>query len=102
MVTYVELKAKVIEVLDDFAKKDEVIAGYGTKYTAKSKLDELGITEPVRAVMPKRFNKDMRKLVGSAWKAVGPTILAEKETIGDIITLACGQSAVPLPQGEPT
>lgn len=102
MVTYVELKNNVIDVVDDFAKMDDVKAGYGSKYTAKTKLDKLGITEPVRAVMPKRFNKVMRELVGAAWKPVGSIDLVPTGTIADVIKLACGQSAIPLPQGEPT
>jgi len=102
MVTYVELKDAVIGVIDDFAKKDDITGGYGPKYSAKTKLDKIGVTEPVRAVMPKRFNKVMRDLVGTAWKPVGSIDLVPKETIADMITIACGQSGVLLPQGEPT
>jgi|SRR3990172_8557544 len=102
MFTYADLKDKVVDVIDDFAKKDEVKAGYGSKYTAKTKLDDIGVTEPVRAVMPKRFNKVMRDLVGATWQPVGPIDLVPKETIADMVSIACGQSGILLPQGEPT
>lgn len=102
MVTYTDIKDKVIDVIDDFAKKDDVNAGYGSKYSAKTKLDKIGVTEPVRAVMPKRFNKVMRDLVGAAWKPIGSIDLVQRETIAEMITMACGQSGILLPQGEPT
>ena len=102
MVMFAELKEAVIDVIDDFAKKDDVKGGYGSKYSAKTKLDKIGVTEPVRAVMPKRFNKVMRELVGTTWKPIGSIDLVPKETIADMITIACGQSGVLLPQGEPT
>lgn len=101
MVAYADLKNKVIEVIDDFARDDDVMAGYGSKFSAKTKLDKIGVTEPVRAVMPKRFNKVMRDLVGASWQPIGSIDLVPKETIADMITLACGQSGVLLPQGEP-
>lgn len=102
MLTYAQLKLSVIDVVDDFAKKDDVRAGYGSKYSAKTKLDKIGVTEPVRAVMPKRFNKVMRDLAGTAWRPVGSIDLVSMETIADMISIACGQSGVLLPQGEPT
>lgn len=101
MVTYAKLKRSVIDVIDDFAKKDDIGKNYGSKYSAKTKLDTIGVTAPVRAVMPKRFNKVMRNLVGTAWRPVGSIDLVATDKISDMISIACGQSGVALPQGEP-
>lgn len=102
MSAYAKVKAQVIDVIDDFAKQDDVVSGYGTMYTAKTKLTKLGLTSAVRSVMPRRFNKALRELVGESWHPVGSIDLVSKATIGDLIELACGQSATPIPTGEPT
>ena len=99
--TYAKVKAQVIDVVDDFSN-DDVGSGYGTTYTAKTKLTKLGLTTAVRSVMPRRFNKALRALVGVSWQPVGSIDLVSKATIGDLIELACGQSATPIPTGEPT
>ncbi|NTU44847.1 MAG: hypothetical protein HGA99_04895 [Chlorobiaceae bacterium] len=104
MATYKELKDKVIEIIDDFAESDNVKEGYGKKdsgYNASTKLEDIGITQPVLIVMPKRFNKVMRELVGSGWRVVGPIDMGSLNTIADMIKLACGQSGIWLPKGEP-
>lgn len=99
-VAYAEIKAAVIDVIDDFSELD-VVLGYGTKYTAKSKLLSLGISQPVLAAMPPRFNKSLRKVAGEEWSVVGAIDLVSLKTIGDMILLACGQSSAIVPDGEP-
>lgn len=101
MAGYKKIKAASIDLVDDFSELD-VVSAYGDKYNAKTKLARLGISGPVLAVMPPRFNKVMRALVGDAWLRVGPIDLVECKTIGDIILLACGQSGTTVPEGEPT
>lgn len=98
--TYASTKAAVIELVDDFTPLD-IVPGYGDKYSAKTKLAKIGLGDAVLAVMPPRFNKVMRKLVGTAWQAVGPLDTVGCTTVGDLIELACGQSGVAVPTGEP-
>jgi hypothetical protein len=100
-VTYALVKKAAIEVIDDFSKLD-VSAEYGTKYNGKTKLEKLGLSGPVLAVMPPRFNKSLRAVTGSSWHPVGAIDLVALKTIGDAILLACGQSSTIVPEGEPT
>lgn len=100
-IKYSTAKAAVIGVVDDFTEKD-VMSGYGTAYNSKTKLDKLGIGHAVLAVMPPRFNKVMRGLVGDDWDRVGPLDTVACGTIGDLIVLACGQGGIGMPAGEPT
>lgn len=102
MVSYSKLKKVVIDFIDSQATNYDVLAGYGKDFNAGTLLDEIGVTAPVRAHMPKGFNKVMRNLVGDIWQDVGPLDLVQMDTIGDFITLACGQSGIALPAGEPT
>lgn len=99
--TYKSIKAAVVDVVDDFSALD-VVVGYGTKYNAKTKLAKLGLSAPVMAVMPPRYNKKLRLVVGSGWHPVGSIDLVAQLTIGDLILLACGQSGVVVQTGEPT
>lgn len=98
--TYKSVKAAVVDVVDDFTALD-VVAGYGSKYNAKTKLEKLGLSAPVMAVMPPRYNKKLRLVVQSAWHPVGSIDLVAQSTIGELILLACGQSGVLVPTGEP-
>ncbi|NUZ06743.1 hypothetical protein [Piscinibacter koreensis] len=104
MASFDALKAVVIDVIDDFTKHD-VALNYDPKgsrsYNAKVKLAKLYINEPVLAVMPIRFNKAMRTLVGSKWRDVGSLDLVALATIGEVIALACAHSGIELPAGEP-
>ncbi|OEY92165.1 hypothetical protein BJD20_09685 [Acinetobacter proteolyticus] len=101
MVSYHILKKKVIDLIDDQATKYDVLLGYGSNFSANTSLDEIGVTAPVRAHMPKSFNKAMKNLVGDTWQDVGTITLVQMDTIGDFILLACGQSGIPRPAGEP-
>lgn len=107
MANYAEVKAAVIDLVDDFTKKD-VANNYKPKglslYTAQTGLADLGINEPVLAVMYVRFNKVLSSphLCGSKWKPVGSLDLVEMESIGDLIKLACRQGGVAVSLGEPT
>lgn len=94
------VKKAVIDLVDDFTPLD-VAKNYGDKYTAKTKLAKIGLTDAVLAVMPPRFNKVMRALVGKSWNLVGPLDTVGCATIGDVIELACGQSGSTMPKGEP-
>lgn len=99
-VTYTKIKAAVIDVIDDFSELN-IVSGYGTKYTAKTKLPDIGISQPVLAMMPPRFNKSLKAVAGEKWNIVGAIDLVSMKTIGDMILLACGQSSATLPEGEP-
>jgi hypothetical protein len=98
--TYPDVKATVIDLIDDFSELD-VVAGYGDKYNAKTELASLGISAPVLAVMPPRFNKRLQSVVGPGWQNVGAIDLVAQKTIGDLVLLACGQSSTVVPDGEP-
>ena len=101
MASYTAVKKAVIDVVDDFSQLD-IVAGYGSTYSAKTKLEKIGLSSPVLAVMPPRFNKRLGALVGTTWRNVAPSTLVGKTTIGDLILLACGQSGTVVPFGEPT
>ena len=102
--TYDQVKAAVIDVIDDFTKKD-VTANYapnGDKlYDAKTTLESLKINGPIRASMPHRFNKAIAPLC-KTWKNTGTLEMVGLKTIGDAITLACALGRVSIPKGEPT
>lgn len=105
MSIYQEVKFAVVDVVDDFTKK-EVTANYrpsGTAaYSSKTKLSTLGINEAILAVMVIRFNKSLRTVCGAGWRDVGAFDLVTKTTIGDLILLACAVSHTHLPDSEPT
>lgn len=100
-IAYSKVKSAVIDIIDDFSVLD-INVDYGSKYKSSTKLTKIGINVPILAVMPPRFNKVMRALAGTTWRAVGPIDLVPCESIGDLIFLACGQSGALLPQGEPS
>jgi hypothetical protein len=102
--TYEDVKAAVLSVIDDFTEVD-VVANYGKggpgSINAKTKLSKIGITDPVLAIMPIRFNKVLKALCKANWNRVGSLDLVQKETIAEIILLACQQSGIGAPPGEP-
>ncbi|MEY3296730.1 MAG: hypothetical protein RLZZ451_2778 [Pseudomonadota bacterium] len=104
MASYTKVKAAVIDVVDDFTKKD-VVANYkpagAATFSAKTKLATLAINETILASMAIRFNKSLSKVVGSGWTEVGAFDLVQKSTIGDLILLACAASGTKVPAGEP-
>ena len=105
MASYVAVKSAVIDVVDDFTKKD-VSANYKPKgsrtFSARTRLASLAINEATLAAMVIRFNKALRKVCGSSWSEVGAFDLVQKTTIGDLISLACAASGTQVPHGEPT
>ena len=105
MASYSAVKTAVVDVVDDFTKKD-VAANYKPKgsatYSAKTKLITLAINETMLAAMVVRFNKALRKVCGSGWKDVGAFDIVKQTTIGDLIWLACAASNTAVPAGEPT
>jgi hypothetical protein len=104
---YRTLKRVAIDVIDDFSDLD-VNGGYfppqGTsaRYTAKTKLDSVKVTTPVRSVMPPKFNKEFSKLYGSAWSDVSAFETVKLKTIGDAIKLCAEHAGETVPTGEPT
>ena len=98
---YKKLKEAAINVIDDYSDFD-VLANYGGKYSAKTKLATLGIGTAMMGFICKPLNKRMRELLGAKWQRVGPADLHGINTIGKMIVLCCGQAGVPLPNGEPT
>ena len=96
---FVKAKSTAIGIIDDFSKLD-IVAGYGKKYNAKTKLDAIGIPDVIRAVMPPRTNKVFKALT-SPWSNVGTIDTVQCATIGDFIKLVCGKATVVIPAGEP-
>jgi hypothetical protein len=99
--TYAEVKEAVIDLVDD-ATEFDVMAGYGEKYSAKTKLVKLGISPPLKAFIAKPLNKRLRRIAGSNWHGLGVIDLMPIETIGALIERVCGQAQVAMPAGEPT
>ena len=99
------VKAAVIDVVDDFTKKD-VATNYKPKgsstFSAKTKLITLAINETMLAAMVIRFNKALRKVCGASWQDVGAFDLVTRTTIGQLIVVACAVSGTQVPPGEPT
>ena len=104
MASYSAVKAAVVDVVDDFTKKD-VAANYKPKgtgaFNAKTKLILLAINETMLAAMVIRFNKALRKVCGDSWQEVGAFDLVQKSTISELILLACAVSGTQVPAGEP-
>ena len=105
MASYSAVKVAVIDVVDDFTKKD-VSANYKPKgtgtFNAKTKLISLAVNETMLAAMVIRFNKALGKVCGPSWRDVGAFDLVQKTTIGELIWLACAVSGTQVPAGEPT
>jgi hypothetical protein len=105
MASYAKVKAAVIEIVDDFTRKD-VVANYkplgAATYSAKTKLASLNINETVLATMTIRYNKLLESICSPKWTNVGAFDLVQKTTVGDLILLACAKSGTLVPQGEPT
>lgn len=105
MASYSAVKTAVIDVVDDFTRKD-VVANYRPKgkstYSAGTKLSTLAINETMLAAMALRFNKSLGKTCGASWGGVGAFDLVKAVTIGDLIWLACAVSGTKVPAGEPT
>ena len=99
---YYDLKKEIINLIDDESVNYDVVEGYGKDFNKNTLLNDIGLTPSVRAGMPKKLNKLMRKLIGNSWRIVGPIDLIEISTIGDFIRLVCGQSGIALPAGEPS
>jgi hypothetical protein len=104
---YQTLKKLVIDVVDDFSDLD-VNGGYfpapGTnaKYNAKTKLDTVKVTTPVRSVMPPKINKELSKRYRSTWRDVSAFETVKLKTIGDAIKLCAEHAGETIPTGEPT
>jgi hypothetical protein len=104
MASYAAVKASVIDVVDDFTKKD-VVANYAPagagNFSAKTKLISLAINDILLAGMTIRFNKALGKVCGAAWNDVGSFDLVKLTTIGQLIELACAKSGTKIPPTEP-
>jgi hypothetical protein len=104
---YKTLKNLVVDIVDDFTA-DDVNAGYfplpgiKPKYTAKTKLDSIKVTTPVRSVMPPKLNKELSKRYGSSWSDVSASETVKLKTIGDAIKLCAQHAGETIPDGEPT
>jgi hypothetical protein len=99
--SYPQAKVEMLEVIDDFASLIDVMAGYGSpgRYNARTRLSEIGLDEPVRAMMHKRVNKTFAKITG--WKNVEPEEIMGCEVIGDLVVLVCLHGDISIPGGEP-
>ncbi len=104
---YDTLKKLAVDVVDDFSSMD-IAAGYfpprngAARYNAKTKLDTIELTAPVRSVMPPRINKVMAKAYGSAWSDVSAYETVKLASIGDTIKLCAKHAGEAIPSGEPT
>lgn len=104
---YAKLKQLAVDLIDDFSDLDIKIGyfpppGEAAKYNAKSKLDAVQITAPVRSVMPPRVNKVLAKAYGGDWSDVSAFETVKVTTMGDFIKLCAKHAGETLPQGEPT
>ena len=99
--SYPQAKVEMLEVIDDFASHVDVMAGYGSpgRYNARTKLSEIGLDDPVRAIMHKRVNKAFAKIAG--WKNIEPEEIMGCEVIGDLVILVCLHGDISIPAGEP-
>lgn len=95
---YPSAKKTILDIIDDAATEIDVLAGYGDKFTAKTTLAKIKITEGSKAMMPKRINKAFAE---ANWKRVGPLDTVKCQTIGDMIKLVCTRGQIALPTGEP-
>lgn len=107
MATYEDVKDASIELIDDYASKHEVVAGYGVPkdapaFSASTKLSNLGVGVYVRRAMLKVVNRTMREKFSDAWEAVGIPELEDADTIGAFIATMCACASVAVPAGEPT
>ena len=105
--SYGVLKKAAVDVVDDFSSKDIKAAyfpsaGNMQKYSAKTKLESIELTAPVRSVMPPRVNKVFSKLYGKKWADVSAFETVKPKTIGDFIKLCAEHAGEKLPDGEPT
>lgn len=98
--TYPQIKRLAVDLIDDFSKFD-IVASYGTTFTAKTKLDDIEITAPIRAVMIVRVNKVISEKAGTAWRDVRPVDTVKCTTIGDFLKLLCRNAGVAILPGEP-
>ena len=95
---YPVAKSTILDIIDDFAEKIDVVAGYGVKYNAKTALAKVQINDPVKSMMPKAINK---AFAGENWTKVGPIDTVDCQSIGDMIKLVCANKRIALPAGEP-
>ena len=100
MMAYTKLKKLAVDVIDDFTDLD-ILAHYGDTYNAKTLLDNIQITAPVRSVMSPRVNKVFAKANGSTWKGIRPVDSVKCKTIGDFIKLVAKNAQETVPAGEP-
>jgi hypothetical protein len=98
--SYQKLKELAIETIDDFSDLD-IAAEYGTNYSAKTKLNSIFITEPVRSIMPPRVNKVFFAEYQGKWKGVRAIDTLKCESISDFIKLVAKNSGETVPDGEP-
>lgn len=98
---YSVVKQLCITVVQGYTNID-LVDHYGSIFTAKTKLADLGITPMVTPAMCNRTNSTFAPAIGSPWHAVGPLDTGGCSTIGDYISLVCHHGAITLPPVEPT
>lgn len=86
MKAYTKLKKLAVDVIDDFTDLD-ILSHYGDIHNAKTLLDNIQITAPVRPFMSPRANNVFAKANGSTWKCIRPVGSMKCNTIGDFIKL---------------
>jgi hypothetical protein len=102
MITYPKLKRLAIDIVDDFFNGDLLLNyGPGEAYSSKTKLDDITVTAPKRAMMIDRVNRVFAEAAGKNWRDVRPVDTVKCTTIGDFIKLMCKHSGIGMPAGEP-
>lgn len=96
---YPAAESLAVELVDDFTELD-IASGWGSTYKAATKLDDIGISSPLRAMMPPRANKVLAANY-ARHKPVGSTDTVKADTIGAFIKLFCRKARVTVPWGFP-
>lgn len=100
MVDYQAAKLRALTILDSETEAD-LLAGYSTKYNAKTQLyQHLGISSSRMAVLAPDVSKDLKKFKASS-KSLTGSALSGCKAVGDFITKYCGAAGIALDPGEP-
>ena len=96
---YEVAEGHAVEVVDCFTDL-EIAVGWGSTYKSATRMDDIGIAATVRAVMPPRTNKVLRKNY-DPYTRVGSLQVMRIETIGAFVKLFCKCAGVRVPDGRP-
>ncbi len=99
VIEFADVKLHALEILDPVTQEN-LVAQYGTKFSAKSKLFlDLGIPPERMAVMAPKVNQELKRYPGSL--NVTSSALSVLGTVGDFVSLFSRAAGVAIPPGEP-